>query len=304
MAEETARKEVWTPLKILQWAVPYLKQKGIPNPRLDVEILISFALKIDRLKVYLQFDRPLDLDELATLRDLLKRRSLMEPLQYITGRREFYNLSFKVAPGVLIPRPETEQLVEKAVQYLAALPEEERLVLDLGTGSGCIAVSIAKSVPCRVWAVDVSGKALEIARENAQTLGAASLEFRKGSWFGALGESDPRQFKVIVSNPPYVALEEKGELSQEVRDYEPPEALFAGEKGLTAYQELAMGLKKWLLPKGAVFLELNANRCDNIVEVFKPLGWKVNLFQDLQGLPRILMLENEELIDTSLNSSV
>lgn len=288
----------------MQWAVPYLKQKGVPNPRLDVEILISFALKIDRLKVYLQFDRPLDLNELATLRDLLKRRSLLEPLQYITGRREFYNLPFKVAPGVLIPRPETEQLVEKAIQYLTALPEEDRLVLDLGTGSGCIAVSIAKNVPCRVWAVDLSGKALEIAAENAQSLGVTSLEFRKGSWFGALGESDPRQFKLIVSNPPYIGLEEKGELSPEVRDYEPPEALFAGEKGLNAYRELASDLKQRLLPKGVVFLELNANRSDNIIEVFKPLGWKANLFHDLQGLPRILKLENEELIDTSLNISV
>ena len=148
MGELKSEKAMWTPLKIIQWAVPYLTQKGVSHARFDVECLIAHALKIDRLKVYLQFDRPLDPSELTLIREYLKRRALHEPIQYILGVREFFGHSFKVRPGVLIPRPETEQLVELAIEYLKGIPEENRLVLDLGTGSGCIAISLAKAIPC------------------------------------------------------------------------------------------------------------------------------------------------------------
>src|SRR5581483_9505472 len=203
MSEDLASKAVWTPLKIIQWAVPFLAQKGILHPRLDVELLIAHALKLDRLKVYLQFDRPLDPQELSIIRELLKRRSFFEPIQYITGEKEFFGFKFKVAPGVLIPRPETELLVEKAIEYLKEIPEEKRIVLDLGTGSGCISISIAKTVKCRIWAVDISEKALEIAVFNGSKLGAEGIQWRRGNWFDALNSSDPNQFTLIVSNPPY-----------------------------------------------------------------------------------------------------
>lgn len=294
MSEGTGDKEVWTPLKIIQWAVPYLAQKGISSPRMDVEVMIAHALHLDRLKVYLQFDRPLDAGELAVIRELLKRRAQREPLQYLLGQREFFGLNFKVGPGVLIPRPETELLVEGVLKHLEKFPEEKRVVLDLGTGSGCIAISVAKSIPCRVWGVDLSQKALEMAQQNAQNLEvASSIEWRQGDWFKALKGEDPSEFAVIASNPPYIPPQEKDELSPEVRDYEPSEALFAEKEGLKAYEDIANGLKNGLLPGGAAFLEIHANSFDKVSDIMATLGLKESLERDLQGHPRLIKLEKQ-----------
>lgn len=291
MSELESEKAIWTPLKIIQWAVPYLTQKGVPHARFDVECLIAHALKMDRLKVYLQFDRPLDPDELTLIRELLKRRALHEPIQYILGTREFFGHPFKVAPGVLIPRPETEHLVELAVEYLKGVPEEKRTVLDLGTGSGCIAISVAKTIPCQVWAVDLSDKALEIAQENGTKLETLSIQWRKGSWFSGLRPEDPGQFHLILSNPPYIPLSEKAGLEPQVRDFEPNEALFGGESGLEAYETLALSLEQRLLPSGAAFLELHADGLDKVLPLFEKTGLKGSAYPDLQGHARVLRLE-------------
>lgn len=286
---------VWTPLKIIQWAVPYLTQKGIENPRLDVELLVAHVLQINRLKVYLQFDRPLDGGELAALRGLLKRRAEREPLQYILGQREFFGLNFTVSPGVLIPRPETELLVEGVLEHLKGLGEAERSFLDLGTGSGCIAISVLKSTPCRAWATDISEKALEIARLNGQNLGVpeGAIEWRQGNWFKALKPEDPTQFGVIASNPPYIPESEKAELSPEVREFEPPEALFAEREGLKAYEQIAEGLKERLLPGGAAFFEIHANGYDKVSKLFAGLGLQETLYRDLQGHARVIKLKKD-----------
>ncbi|HJT24092.1 MAG TPA: peptide chain release factor N(5)-glutamine methyltransferase [bacterium] len=292
MPEGTGAKDTWTPLKIIQWAVPYLTQKGISNPRMDVELILAHALQLDRLKVYLQFDRPLDAGELAAIRELLKRRAQREPLQYLLGQREFFGLNFKVGPAVLIPRPETELLVEGVLKHLEKFPQENRLVLDLGTGSGCIAIAVAKNISCRVWAVDKSERALETAKLNGQNLGVEPpIEWRQGDWFTALRPEDPLQFAVIVSNPPYIPMEEKAELSPEVRDYEPSEALFAEKMGLKAYEDIAAGLKERLLEGGGAFLEIHANGFDKVSGVMAPLGLKETLERDLQGHPRLIKLE-------------
>lgn len=293
MVENAGAKEIWTPLKIIRWAVPYLTQKGVTNARLDVEMIIAQALHLDRLKVYLQFDRPLDAEELSAIREMLKRRAQREPLQYILGQREFFGMNFSVGPGVLIPRPETELLVEGVLRHLEGMPEDKRVVLDLGTGSGCIAIAVAKSISCRVWAVDQSEKALEIAQLNAQKLEAPSIEWRKGHWFEALNQQDPIQFAIIASNPPYIPLEEKAELSPEVRDFEPSEALFAQDGGLKAYEEICRELPGRLLPGGAVFLEIHANGNDKVSGLMAPLGFKETLGRDLQGHPRVIKLENK-----------
>ena len=295
MADADELKQSWTPLKIIQWAVPFLSQKGIPHPRFDAETLIASALKIDRLKVYLQFDRPLDAAELALIREMMRRRSRMEPIQYITGQREFYGLPFKVSPAVLIPRPETELLVELALEYLKNLPEEKRLVLDLGTGSGCIALSLAQNIPCQVWAVDISKPALEVAIENAHHLGIEGILWREGDWFSALKGSDPQRFQLIISNPPYIGWNERGDLSPEVRDFEPPEALFSGDNGLKAYGEIAQDLDGKLNPDGMALFELQANQSDNIKALFEGGPWLESLHQDLQGLPRVLMLKKSTI---------
>jgi len=293
---EESSKTVWTPLKIIQWAVPYLTEKGIPNARFDAESLVAHALKMDRLKVYLQFDRPLDPPELSLIREFLKRRAQHEPIQYITGQREFFGFPFKVCASVLIPRPETEQLVERAIEFLKNIPEEKREILDLGTGSGCIAISIAKNISCRIWATDLSEAALKIAAENAENLGVAQfIQWRKGDWFSALKATDPLRFQVILSNPPYIASGEGAELAREIRDYEPPEALFGGESGLVAYENLAKTLAERVVSDGLVLLELHSDGYEKVSKLFKGVDWTQILYRDLQGHPRVLRLEKSSI---------
>lgn len=286
------KKEVWTPLKILQWSVPYLTQKGIKTARLDAECLIAFALGIDRLKVYLQFDRPLNASELDRLRSFMKRRANREPLQYIVGYREFYGHNFHVEPGVLIPRPETEHLVETALQYLKKSNWISPKLLDLGTGSGCIAISIAKEWKVEVWGVDCSQKALDIAVENAATLHPeGSYHWRPGNWFDALTPDDPPKYNIIVTNPPYISNLEKAELDHEISLFEPEEALFAGEDGLKAYREMCVNLYHRLTPGGIALLELHSIQAQKIVKIFEDIPGAQKVIPDLQGLPRVLILE-------------
>jgi release factor glutamine methyltransferase len=282
--------DVWTPLKVLQWAVPYLKEKGVESPRLDVECLLAKALHCDRLKVYLQYDRPLSREERGLLREWVGRRAKREPLAYLLGEREFFGLPFEVNPSVLIPRPESELLVEKAKAFLETLPTEERCVIDLGTGTGCLAVAIAHSVPdCRVWAVDRSQAALETAQRNAQKNEVEGrIAFRLGSWWSALQSGDPAKFNVLVSNPPYISAGEKSDLAPEITEYEPKEALFAGADGLNDYRAIQEGLVGHLQPGGKAFLELNSNISDKIIRIFEPIP--NDICHDLQGLPRVLAL--------------
>jgi release factor glutamine methyltransferase len=293
--------EVWTPLKILSWAVPFLKEKGVETPRLDVECLLADVLGCDRLRVYLQYDRPLSSDERTKLRDGVGRRARREPLAYILGGREFFGHLFTVGPGVLIPRPESEMLVEEAVEVLNALPEEDRTVLDLGTGSGCLALSLALAVPgARVWAVDFSPEALSIARRNAELLNVLSqVQFRRGSWFDALREGDPDRFSVVVCNPPYLTSQDWAVLSPEISQYEPLSALQGGEDGLEAYRALRVGLSSRLTSGGWAFLELNANLSGKTEDLFA--DWtRRNILPDLQGLPRVLSLQAPSSLDSPL----
>jgi release factor glutamine methyltransferase len=287
---EEQKNEAWTPLKILQWAVPFLAQKGIESPRFDAECLIAAALKLDRLKVYLQFDRPLDLGELAVIRDFLSRRSRHEPVAYILGTREFYGKPFKVTPDVLIPRPETEHLVEGALGFLKTLEVEKPKVLDLGAGSGCISICLALEGKAEVFGVDISDKALKVAEENAQNLGAG-VQWRLGSWFSGLKEEDPAQFHLIVSNPPYIAEGERGEMASDVLNFEPQMALFSGASGLEAYEMIAQELWERLLPGGRVYLELHGMRLQATQKVFQGNPWESEVLPDLQKLPRVLILK-------------
>ena len=296
ITSEANSGDVWTPLRILNWAVPFLKGKGVESPRLDVECLLARVLGCDRLRVYLQFDRPLSPEERATLRDGVARRAKREPLAYLLGEKEFYGLPFIVNRSVLIPRPESEMLVEEARGVLEALPPEGRTILDLGTGSGCLALSLAAAIPdLRVWAVDRSGEALATARKNAQRHGLEDrVAFRQGSWWEALLPSDPAQFAVIVSNPPYISEGERAEIALEILDYEPNEALFAGETGLNDYQAIGMGLEARLAPGGWAFLELNSNLSDKIEALWA--RWEARrVLRDLQGLPRVLALQKQTI---------
>jgi release factor glutamine methyltransferase len=237
-------------------------------------------------------------EELAQLRELLTRRAAREPLAYLLGEREFFALSFEVGPSVLIPRPESEALVEKAVAHLDRFPEREPWVLDLGTGSGCLAVAIAHERPlAKVWAVDLSPDALEVARRNAQRHGVQDrVFFRQGSWWEALETGDPAHFLVVVANPPYIGEGEKGELSPEILRFEPHSALFATKDGLSDYLAIQAGLSGHLAPEvGAAYLELNSNISDKIMPIWQ--GYRIEVDKDIHGLPRLLSLFLSDVLD-------
>ena len=222
----------WTILRMILWSAEYLTEKGVEAGRLDAEWLLSTALGVDRLQLYLQYDRPLSPEEREAFKPLLRRRASREPLQYIIGRAAFRQLELKTDPRVLIPRPETEVLVQEVLDWASAAGKSLGRVWEMGTGTGAVALSLAVEGACTtIVATDSSPDALSVAADNAERYDVSGLvEFREGSLFEPLEEGE--EFDVIVSNPPYIAEGEKGELQPEVRDWEPPEALFAGEDGL------------------------------------------------------------------------
>jgi release factor glutamine methyltransferase len=223
-----------TLLDVLRLSTTYLGDHGSSSARLDSELLCAQALGLRRIDLYLQFDRPLDEQELTAIRELIRRRGKGEPVAYITGTREFYGRSFHVTPDVLVPRPDTETLVQRSVAYLRDRPGAELRVADLGTGSGCIAITLGAEVPgMRVLATDVSHAALEVARGNAGSL-SVEVEFVECSWADALDGT----FDLIVSNPPYVTTDELAAVDRDVREFEPRGALLGGEDGLDAYRAL------------------------------------------------------------------
>lgn len=231
----------WNTKDLLRVTTLYFERKGIENPRLTAEILLAHQLHADRVSLYLHFDKPLTEAEVSGYRELVRRRAGHEPVQYITGRREFWSLDFKVDRRVLIPRPETELLVETALEKIKAgahLRDASPVVLDLGTGAGPIAVALAKEVPhARIVATDISAEALRVARENARKHGVSDrLAFLCGDLWDALGAGEGKgpPFDVIVTNPPYVASEDFSNLPPEVRLFEPRQAL-DGRAGGTYY---------------------------------------------------------------------
>ena len=237
------RQKSWTIKELLLVTADYLKKKDIDSPRLTSEILLAHQLDIDRVTLYLNFDQPLTEKELSGYRTLIKRRIKHEPLQYITGTQEFWSLDFVVNSQVLIPRPETELLVELAIERLKALPDLGNHlpnIVDLGTGCGAIAISLAKEIgKTKIWATDISLAAIDIARINAEKHGVSEkIEYTQGDLWQPL-EGKGATFDLIVSNPPYVSSEEYEDLPPEVRSYEPRLALDGGEGGFYFIREIS-----------------------------------------------------------------
>ncbi len=273
--------EAWTPLKLLGWTQGFFAQKGVDAPRLTAELLLAHALGCDRVRLYLDFDKPLGDPELARYRELVKRRADGEPTAYLTGAREFYGRRFAVDARVLVPRPETELLAEAA---LAALPEGGA-ALDLGTGSGALAVTLALGRPgARVTAVDLSAEALAVATANAAALGAA-VTFLQGDLFAPLPEG--ARFDVIASNPPYVPTGELAGLMREVRR-EPRLALDGGPDGLVVLRRLVAEAPRWLAPGGQLLLEMHESHLEALPALCLAAGFATaEARRDLAGLPRL-----------------
>ena len=274
--------ETWTTLKLLAWTQEFFARKDVDAPRLTAEVLLAHALRCDRVRLYLDFDRPLGEPELAAFRDLVRRRSEGEPTAYLVARKEFYGRPFRVDARVLVPRPETETVLETA---LALLPEGGR-VLDLCTGSGVLGITLALERRARVVATDLSPAALEVARENARALGA-EVTFLEGDAFEPLAPGET--FEVIVSNPPYVPTGELAGLQREVQR-EPRLALDGGADGLAVLRRIVAGAPARLVPGGALVAEAHESHRDVLPPLCLAAGFqRAEVRPDLAGLPRCLV---------------
>jgi release factor glutamine methyltransferase len=274
--------DTWTLLKVLDWTKGYLAEKGVDNARLETEWLLCSVLGLDRVGLYLNFDRPLSDGELTGIRALVARRARREPLQYLLGSQEFHGLDFEVTPAVLIPRHDTEVLVEEAIRLAPAA----ETVLDIGTGSGCIAVALAKGLPAaRVWGVDSSHEALVVAARNGERHGV-TLQLLQGSLFEPVAG---KRFQLIVSNPPYIPTADLATLQPEVRDHEPRGALDGGADGLDFYRRIVAQAPVHLEQGGWLLLEVGIDQAKAVRELLQGAGFdKCITAADPAGIDRVV----------------
>ena len=274
-------------LEIIQKTTDFFAAKGVESPRLNAEILIGHALGLKRMQLYLQFERMLAEAELEKIRPLVRRRGQREPLAYVVGETDFHGLRLKADRRALVPRPETEGLVELVVQTCVPPPAR---ILDLGTGSGCIALALAQAFPeAQVTAVDASEEALTLARENAAATGlSARVQFVRSDWYAALSVESP--FDVIVANPPYLTATETAETQPEVRAFEPALALTAAEEGLAALRAIVAGAPAHLTPGGRLALETGIAHHARLLDLLEAAGFSGRSSQrDLAGRDRYLL---------------
>lgn len=282
----------WTILKLLSWTEAYFKKHDIDSPRLTAEILLGFSLKVRRLDLYLQYDRPLEENELDRFKALIRRRIHREPLAYITGEKGFYESGFRVGPGVLIPRPDTEVMVEKAIELLNTLPGHKKKILELGVGSGAVIISLAKACPGHLYfAGDLCAAALAFASANAGEILDMPIHFFQGSWFSALSVNPC--FDLILSNPPYIPTRDLEGLAPEIRFHEPPSALDGGPDGLDCIRQILDAARDHLRPGGALLLEMGFDQkmgVDTLVkscQAYQP----AEFIRDLAGHNRLVLIK-------------
>ncbi len=293
MQTSGAQDAIWTVEAVLRWISGDFKARGIDSPRLEAELLVSLVLGCTRIQLIVDRDRPLVATELARIRELVARRRKREPVAYLTGRREFYGHEFRVDRRVLIPRPDTETLVEVALERTRDHSLFGRM-LDLCTGSGNVAIAFAKERPTwHVEATDISPDALEVARMNALRLGAVwNVRFRRGDLFDAAA---PRPYDLITANPPYVTLREMQEVSADVRDHEPHLALVGGEDGLDVIRRIGAQAGAHLVAGGVLALEIGCEQGDATRALLEGEGFiDVRVDRDLGGRPRVVSAVHPE----------
>jgi len=264
----------WTIQKLLNWVTEYLTGKSVDSPRLSAELLLCHVLAITRIQLYTQFDKVVPQRQLDSLRDLVRRAGLHEPVAYLTGRTEFYSLELDITPDCMIPRPETELLVQRAIEFLRKR-DGVQFVCDLCTGSGCIAVAVAKNFSdARVITTDISAGALEVAARNIDKHQLYErIELLQGDLFEPLVEQlDVTEFDLIVCNPPYVSTAEYDTLAQNIKDYEPRSALLAGTNGLDVYRRLIEKVNSFLKPGAALILEIGYAQGPAVRELLEQTG--------------------------------
>jgi release factor glutamine methyltransferase len=283
-----------TLMEVVRLSTGYLEGHGSTSPRLDAELLAATALRISRIDVYLQFDRPLEEAQLAAIRELVRRRGDGEPVAHITGEREFHSRPFMVSAAVLIPRPETETLVGLALtraRAVAAAGEGVRIA-DIGTGSGCVAVTLAAELPgATIAATDISEAALQVAAANARRHGVSGrVELLYGVWAAPL---KGRTFDVVIANPPYIPTAEMAGLARDVREREPAIALDGGADGLDAYRALLPSVAGVLGPGGWAAVEIDVRAAAAVERIGREALGEVVVasHNDLSGRPRVVSFE-------------
>jgi len=276
-------------LEIIKKTTDFFTAKGVENPRHDAEVIIGHALGLKRMALYVQFERFLTEPELERIRPLVKRRAQREPLSYVVGGTEFVSVKLKTDRRALIPRPETEELVEHVLAE-CRLEADDLRVLDLGTGTGCIALALAEALPgAAVTAVDASEEALALATENA-ALNKLETRIRllRSDWYAALGAEEP--FDVIVSNPPYLTEQETAEAQPEVREHEPFRALTATDSGLADLRRIIAGAPRFLKPGGLLALETGIAQHATLLALLQQSGFpEPRSLRDLSGRDRFLL---------------
>jgi release factor glutamine methyltransferase len=286
---EPPRQDPWTIARVLRWASEDLERKGLrDSPRLDAELLLSHALGVDRVRLIVDASRPLAAEELARYRELLVRRRRHEPVAYILGEREFYGLTFSVNPHVLIPRPDTETLVNVALERTAERSLHGRAI-DVCTGSGCVAIAFAKERPTwQLTGSDLSPQALLVARHNALRLGTIwNLDFRQADLLGEI-DAEPL-FDLIMANPPYVSDADLPTLSPDIRDHEPAAALSGGPDGLSLIRRLVKAAPALLAPGGVLALEVGAGQAPRVAKGLLSHGFSdVQQTRDYGGIERVV----------------
>jgi len=286
--------QIWRIIDVLKWSKDYLRDKRVESPQIEAEWILREVLDLSRIEIYLRHERPLSADELARIKNLLLKRAAGQPLQYVLGNAEFMGLKFKVTPDVLIPRPETELLVENALNLCKTQSWTAPRILDIGTGSGCIAIALANRLPgSRVTALDVSPGALAIARGNAAQIAVdKQIDFVQ---LDILKTTDtlPAAFDIIISNPPYVSGDWFLNLPKLVKDHEPEIALNPGPDGLLFYRRIAELAPRLGKPGGFVIVEIGGDhQAAGVTELFSGNKFRsVEVFKDYAGLSRIVMAE-------------
>ncbi len=300
-AERTERRkakaaESWTTRRLLGWLTGHFASKGIDSPRLVSEMLLSHVIGCERMRLYMEVDRPATPLELESLRDLVRRASRHEPAQYLVGESWFYGRRFFVDRSTLIPRPSTEALIEHVLQWHRAVPgHADALIADIGTGTGCIAVTLAALIPrARIVATDVAADALALAAENAlQHQITDRIEFRQGALLEPLEALGLGGFDVICSNPPYISDPEWEQVAPNVRDYEPASALRGGADGLDVIRPLIAASGRFLRPGGQLAVEIGHAQRDAVIELVKATDAMTTpmVLKDHEGLWRVLVAE-------------
>ncbi len=279
--------EPWTIQRVIQWTTEDFQKRGIDSARLDAELLIAKALNLSRVQLYLDIRRPLSLKEREHIKALIHRRRRHEPIAYILGYREFWSRRFRVTPAVLIPRPDSETLIEQALEQLTT--DRPCRLLDLGTGSGILAITLLCEHPdAQADAVDISQDALDVATHNAERLGVKE-RFRPllSNWYEAIPEE--KSYDLIVSNPPYIKSATLPTLMPDVREYEPHLALDGGPDGLDPYTTIIEGAYRRLNAQGQLWLEAGMEQCDTIAERMRVQGFvQVEIHCDLARRPRVV----------------